>query len=124
MKTYKRYNPLSYTISQPRDRMVKRKSLVGCDQESAIHNDATSVTEWYLPNSGKARPILRGVSRVGRLVTDGDEGVGVEGFGRHHFLPSSALNSCLPYDEINSVGAQNLSWEREYGQHTNLPPAK
>ncbi len=71
MKTYKRYNPLSYTISQPRDRMVKRKSLVGCDQESAIHNDATSVTEWYLPNSGKARPILRDVSRVGLGASHG-----------------------------------------------------
>ena len=59
MKTYKRYNPLSYTISQPRDRMVKRKSLVGCDQESAIHNHATSVTEWYLSNSGGPRPPMR-----------------------------------------------------------------
>ncbi len=64
IQTYKRYNLLSYTLSQPRDRMVKRKSLVGCDQESAIHNDATSVTEWYLPNSGKARPTPGGVSRL------------------------------------------------------------
>ncbi len=58
IQTYKRYNLLSYTLSQPRDRMVKRKSLVECEQESAIHNGATSVTEWYLSNSGKPRPSL------------------------------------------------------------------
>ncbi len=66
----------------------------------------------------------RGEGDGGLMFVDGDEGVGVEGFGRHHFLPSSALNSRLPYDEINSVGAQILSWEREYGPNTNLPPAK
>ncbi len=67
------------------------------------------------PQAQRERPVVGGV---------GDAVVGVEGFGRHHFLPSSALNSRLPYDEKNSVGAQILSWEREYGPNTNLPPAK
>ncbi len=29
----------------------------------------------------------------------------------------------LPYDEINSVGAQILPWEGEYGPNTNIPLA-
>ncbi len=50
---------------------------------------------------------------------DGHEGGGVKGVSHHHFLPSSVLNSRLPYGETKSVGAHVLYWASEYGPNKN-----